>query len=64
MSWRWIGCVGALVAALGLTVSSIASWGYVSPLFTIALLVVAMLALVGGLWQYNQARFESVTHEH
>ena len=64
MSWRWIGCFGALVAALGLTVCSIASYGSVSSMLTIALLAVAMIALVGGLWQYNQARFESVTHEH
>lgn len=57
ISLRWIGCFAALVSAVGLLLCGIALWT-VTPRFTIVLLILSLLALIGALWQYNEARFE------
>lgn len=55
---RMIGCFGALGASIGLGLSGFAMWNINRPNFAIALLMLAMVAVCGALWQYNQARFE------
>ena len=54
--WRWIGCLGAIGAAIGLLVCGI-TLHVVSPLMSIVSLVLALVALGFAVWQYNQARF-------
>lgn len=57
---RLIGCFGALGASIGLIPSGIVMWNINRPNFAIVLLVLALVAVLGALWQYNQARFEPV----
>jgi len=56
---RYIGSLGASISALGLILCSIAllnsehrNWGFL-------LACLALVALFGALWQFNQARFHN-----
>ncbi len=54
--WRWIGCFGAIVAAIGLTLCGVALWNAGLPVMSIVILLLALVALVFALWQYTVGR--------
>lgn len=57
---HWVSCFSALVGAIGLLVAGIVAWP-VLPKVAIGMLMLAMLAVVMALWNYNQARFHDRT---
>jgi hypothetical protein len=50
----WLGYIGAMTAAIGLTVSVLFGWAELPSWAAVSLLGLALLALVGALYNYKR----------